>query len=301
MTRKSLPTRSRTRAMMADGQAQAVLQAAAPVVAAVVGAGRGELVDEIALAAHDLDAVVAGLAGQRRRGGVVLDGAEDVGLGHAPGRVRVDRRGDRGRADRAVDPGVAPGMQDLQRDPAACVVHRFGDGTVLGELLAAVEQRRARLHQPFGVGREAAGDDQRRPTFGALDIEARDPLERPIQRLQPRVHGAHDDAVGEPDGAEVERLEQVRKGGHGRASMIVARDALGLGDLLVLDRRLQHHAVGELVDHAALDLLPGRLVRGILDSRRGPAARRGACRTPPWRSGCRPCACSGRCARGRRS
>src|SRR5678815_3971296 len=45
-----------------------------------------------------------------------------------------------------------------------------------------------------------------------------------------------------------------------RGSVIVARDALGLGDLLVLDRGLQHHALGELVDDPALDLLPGRLV-----------------------------------------
>src|SRR5262245_14940182 len=46
--------------------------------------------------------------------------------------------------------------------------------------------------------------------------------------------------------------------------MIVARDTLGGGDLLVLDGRLQHHAGRELVDQAALDLLPRRLVRRIL-------------------------------------
>jgi drug/metabolite transporter (DMT)-like permease len=43
----------------------------------------------------------------------------------------------------------------------------------------------------------------------------------------------------------------------------VARHALLLGDPLVLDGRLQHHAL-ELVDHAALDLLPRRLVSGYL-------------------------------------
>src|SRR5262245_36558093 len=42
--------------------------------------------------------------------------------------------------------------------------------------------------------------------------------------------------------------------------MVVARDTLGLGDPLVLDRRLEHHALGELVDEPALDLLPGRLM-----------------------------------------
>src|SRR5690606_14226287 len=43
-------------------------------------------------------------------------------------------------------------------------------------------------------------------------------------------------------------------------SMVVARDALGRGDPLILDRGLQHHAFGELVDQPTLDLLPRRLV-----------------------------------------
>src|SRR5262245_29097878 len=50
----------------------------------------------------------------------------------------------------------------------------------------------------------------------------------------------------------------------GRPLVIVARDALGFGDLLILDRRLQHHAVGKIIDDLALDLLPGRLMRRIV-------------------------------------
>ena len=38
------------------------------------------------------------------------------------------------------------------------------------------------------------------PPLRALDIEAGDALDRPIQQLEPRVHGAHDDAVGECSG-----------------------------------------------------------------------------------------------------
>ena len=45
--------------------------------------------------------------------------------------------------------------------------------------------------------------------------------------------------------------------------MIVPWHAIGLGDLLVFDRGLQDHALGELLDHAALDLLPGRLAGRI--------------------------------------
>src|SRR3954470_17655267 len=46
--------------------------------------------------------------------------------------------------------------------------------------------------------------------------------------------------------------------------VVVARNASGLRQFLVLDRRLQHRAVPELVDDAALDLLPWRLVRRVL-------------------------------------
>jgi hypothetical protein len=48
------------------------------------------------------------------------------------------------------------------------------------------------------------------------------------------------------------------------ASMIVARNALGLGNLLILDRRLQNHAVRKIVDQLTLDFLPRRLMRWVL-------------------------------------
>src|SRR5580658_10261048 len=43
-------------------------------------------------------------------------------------------------------------------------------------------------------------------------------------------------------------------------SVIIPRHAL-LRDALILDGGGEHHAVGELLDHGALDLLPGRLAR----------------------------------------
>ena len=45
---------------------------------------------------------------------------------------------------------------------------------------------------------------------------------------------------------------------YARDSMAVAGDAL-LGDALVFDGGFEDHAVGELVDHGALDFLPRRL------------------------------------------
>src|SRR5215831_153254 len=47
-------------------------------------------------------------------------------------------------------------------------------------------------------------------------------------------------------------------------SMIVARHRKCLRDALIFDGRLEHHARGELIDHAALDFLPWRLTRWIL-------------------------------------
>ena len=47
-----------------QGKTHAVLIAAAPFIAAVIGAGNQHLVDEIALGRHDLDAIVAGLFSQ---------------------------------------------------------------------------------------------------------------------------------------------------------------------------------------------------------------------------------------------
>src|SRR5665213_1408481 len=44
--------------------------------------------------------------------------------------------------------------------------------------------------------------------------------------------------------------------------VIVARHEF-LRDALEFNRRLEHHAVGQLIDHAALDFLPRRLARGI--------------------------------------
>src|SRR5437868_7087848 len=51
--------------------------------------------------------------------------------------------------------------------------------------------------------------------------------------------------------------------GIARPSVIVARNARGLRDLLVFYRRLQHGAIAELIDDPALDFLPWRLMGRI--------------------------------------
>ena len=63
---KSRPTASRVRRTISTGKRMRLLERAAPLVVAVVGLRRDELVDEVALGAHDLDAVVAGALRERR-------------------------------------------------------------------------------------------------------------------------------------------------------------------------------------------------------------------------------------------
>jgi len=65
--------------------------AAAPQVVAVVGARDQELVDQVALGAHDLDAVVAGPHRQRHRRREVARGAVDGPGRHRGGLERRDR------------------------------------------------------------------------------------------------------------------------------------------------------------------------------------------------------------------
>jgi hypothetical protein len=175
-----------------------------------------ELVDQVAFRAHDLDAVVAGFARQRGGDGVIVDGAQDVRLAHAARDAGIDGRGDGRRADVALVRPIAAGVQDLQRDSASRRVDSIRDGLVLGQLLGLIEDRRAGLHQPFLVGRGPTRDDQRHAALRPLLVEALHPLHRPVERLEPRVHGPHDDAVGEHREAEIEGLEKEREGSHRR-------------------------------------------------------------------------------------
>ena len=107
--------------------ATTALGVAAPLVVALIRALGQELVEQVALRAHDLDGVVAGLLGEHGAAGEVLDRGPDLLVGQLSGGERADG-GLRGRGgDRLRVIGIAPGMQDLQRDMAALFMHRVGD------------------------------------------------------------------------------------------------------------------------------------------------------------------------------
>ena len=80
---------------------------------------------------------------------------------------------------------------------------------------------------------------------------------------------------------------RIARAAHDSVSVIVSRHAL-LRDPMIFDRRFEHHAVGELVDHAALDLLPRRLARRVAVAAAAFPAPRGAARVRRRESECSP-------------
>ncbi len=106
-------------------------------------------------------------------------------------------------------PRIPAGVQDLQCNLAAQVMHRTCDGGVLCHLLWPVEQRTIRLEQALRVRREAAGNDKCHTATRPLGVEARDTLRPAVERLQPRMHRAHHGAIDELREAEIEGAEKV--------------------------------------------------------------------------------------------
>ena len=194
----------RSRAGSASGRGRA-----APLVGAVVGARGQELVDQVALGAHDLDRVVARLPGEPTDAGEVARRLVDA-LGRQGGRSKGrDRRLLRRGADAERVVAVAAGVQHLHRDRAALVVHRAGDLAVPHRLQPDGHLRGERLEPAALVGRVAAGHDQADATAGALGEVRRQPgdVARPV--LEAGVHRAHHDPVAQLERAEGDRRQQV--------------------------------------------------------------------------------------------
>ena len=108
----------------------------------LVGARGEELVDQVALGPHDLDAVVArpraraGAPGRRR-----AIWRRTPRSDRARGREPADRALHRRRRDAPGGERVAARVQDLQRDPAARLVHGIRDLAVLARLAAGGQLR----------------------------------------------------------------------------------------------------------------------------------------------------------------
>ena len=209
-------------------EAHALLQIAAPAVLAAVGTGAEELVDQIAFRAHDLDAVVAAVAGEAGGVGVGRDRAFHAETGQRARRERIDRRFDFRRRHRQRVIGIAAGVQQLQADLRAVRVYGIGDQAMFARFPWPAELAGERRQPAHHVRREATGDDQPDATGRAFTEIGGELGKIAGAILQPGVHRPHQHPVAQGGEAEIERREQMRVGGR-----------IGLGGHRSIRRRMQ--------------------------------------------------------------
>ncbi len=193
-----------------DGEAHPFGRGAAPGVGAVVGPRGQHLVDQVALGAHDLDGVVAGLLGQARRPGEVADRPVHAPRAQGRGGERGDRRLRAGGAHAERVVGVAPGVQHLEGDRPALLVHGVGHLAVPHRLEARRHVGGERLEPAPPVRSEPAGDDEAGAAPRALADVRREGRQVADPVLEPGVHRAHDQAVAQRQVAQRDRFEEVR-------------------------------------------------------------------------------------------
>ena len=143
-----------------DGELNPRGVVAAPLVRALVGLGDDELVDEVALGPHDLDAVVARLLRSLGAVDVVGDGLLYTSGGERTRLEGGDGRLQCGRGHRPRRVGVATRVEDLHGDVSTLRTHGIGDCAVLPDLVAIGELGREGLHAASEVGGHAAGHDE---------------------------------------------------------------------------------------------------------------------------------------------
>ena len=159
-----------------------------PFVVALVGARGEKFVDQIALGAHHLHAVVTRFSRERGAASKVIYQRQDLVMAEGMGSKAVNRRLNSRGGNQVRLIAVAPGMQNLQGDFAALVVNRVGHHAVVRQLCRIV-QHRAALHRHPGRGRGyAASDNQRHPVARALGIEGCQTFSPVRTLLQPGVH-----------------------------------------------------------------------------------------------------------------
>jgi len=208
-----------------EGEADAVFEAAAVLVGAVVGEGREELVEEIAVGGVDFDEVEAGGEGAVGGGGEVGDDLVHAGAveggGRGVGVVEGDGGGSDGlpaafggRNDAGFLPwdghaGFASGVGELGAGVGAMVVEEGGDAAELGDVVVFPDAEVAEGDAGFGADGAGFGDDE----GGAADGAAAEMNEVPFagEAVGGGVlaHGRDGDAVGEGEAAEFQGGKEV--------------------------------------------------------------------------------------------
>mmetsp|Transcript_30707 Transcript_30707/g.50922 ORF Transcript_30707/g.50922 Transcript_30707/m.50922 type:complete len:281 (-) Transcript_30707:249-1091(-) len=165
------------------GEAGAVAVGAPPAVRPAVGPRGDELVEQVALAAHDLHPVVAGLPGARGAAAVGVDRRADVALAHRLGGVPADGRLLWPRAQQPGVVGVAPGVEDLQADfgVGGGAVH-CGGHVSMGPYFPRVGQLCCpRVGLPCPVWCDSSGDHEANAPFCSLGKVCSELLEAALE------------------------------------------------------------------------------------------------------------------------
>ncbi len=194
-----------------DGEADAVLIGTAPLVGTVIGARGDELVDEVAFAAHDLDAVIAGLAREFRAAHEGRDLPQHAARTQHPGRERRNRGAQAARGNRERVISVAARVQDLHAEVPALGVHGFRHEPVTRQLTAYTQLARKRRDPARAIGRDATRDDEARAAARPLGEVGGELRKIPGLVLEAGVHRTHQDTVAQPQVAEIQRREESRK------------------------------------------------------------------------------------------
>ena len=193
-------------------EAHAAGRIAAPGVVAPVGARRGELVQQVAFGAHDLDAVVAGVARARCRRREVADLALDRACAKGAGREGVDRCLQSRWRNRERMVGIAASVQQLHADLAVVRVHCGGDRAMPADVPRLAHASGERFQPAHDIRCEPPGHDQADTTGRALRVVGRELREVAGMVFQPGVHRTHEHPVAKAGESQVEGLQEARIG-----------------------------------------------------------------------------------------
>lgn len=203
-----------------EGETGAVLNAAAPGISALVAGVLGELVDQIAVGAVDLDTVEASFDGVLGGLSVVSDEAPDLLLRQSSRGRRVVAHGDSTAGDQlvtirleVVSAGGPAQSPELNVDKRALGVHCICDLLPRRNLLLAVDSGNVGVSSIAGRDEGSLGDDQSSGHRGALFIVVLHEGQRHMGIVRTETsHGRHGKALGQLDLADLDGGEELRHG-----------------------------------------------------------------------------------------
>jgi hypothetical protein len=197
-------------------EAQARVEVAVVAVVAAIRGRSEELRGQVAVGHRDLDAVdpaLATQAGARRVAGdelVDLGGGQRARLG-VKARAGHRRRRDRRRPRRARDL-LAPAVQQLHEQPRPVRADPLAEAAVRGRDPGQVAAERMRGEQPGRVHRGRLDEHRAGAAAGARLVVGDEVAGGQVVVDQAGLVRGRDDAIGERDRPERERLEQRGEG-----------------------------------------------------------------------------------------